>query len=68
MNQIINLIWASHPRLLDDVITKHNLFPEEEEDAIADLIAALYIDDTFNSYTTEQLEDAIHEMLNEYEY
>ena len=65
MNEIINLIRLTHPAALNEAIEAVENGTDIDE-AAADLMAALYTDDTFNEYSEEQLTAAIAEMINEY--
>lgn len=65
MNEIINLIRLTHPTALNEAIEAVENGTDIDE-AAADLMAALYTDDTFNDYSEEQLTAAIAEMINEY--
>ena len=65
MNEIINLIRLTHPTALNEAIEAVENGTDVYE-AAADLMAALYTDDTFNDYSEEQLTAAIAEMINEY--
>lgn len=65
MNEIINLIRLTHPTALNEAIEAVENGTDIDE-AAADIMAALYTDDTFNEYSEEQLTAAIAEMINEY--
>ena len=67
MNEIISLIWLTHPTALNDAITAaREESPEDADAELSTLLAALMVDDTFNDYTEEQLAAAIAEAINEY--
>lgn len=67
MNEIINLIRLTHPQALNAAIfAAENGTIEEAEEAAAELLAALYIDDTFNQCTESELLAAISEATTEY--
>lgn len=67
MNEIISLIWLTHPTALNDVITAaREENPDDADAELSTLLAALMVDDTFNDYTEEQLAAAIAEAINEY--
>ena len=65
MNEIATLIRLTHPTALNEAIEAVENGTDIDE-AAADLMAALYTDDTFNDYSEEQLTAAIAEMINEY--
>lgn len=65
MKDLTALIWLTHPTATADAISEYNDGASLDE-AAADLMAALYTDDTFNEYSEEQLTAAIAEMINEY--
>ena len=65
MNDITALIWLTHPTATADAISAYNDGASLDE-AAADLMAALYIDDTFNGYTDAELQAAATEAITEY--
>lgn len=66
MHNIINLIKLTHPAALNAAIfAAENETAEEAEAAADELLAALYLDDTFNEYTESELNAAIAEAINE---
>lgn len=67
MNEIINLIWLTHPTALNDAITvAHEESPEDAERECGFLFGQLLSDDTFNGYSESELEAAISEAISEY--
>lgn len=67
MQNVINLIWLTHPAALNAVIfAAENETPADVEAAGGELLAALYLDDTFNEYGESELIAAIAEAINEY--
>lgn len=65
MNSLINLIWLTHPTALNDAIDAHQSGLELDE-AAAEVVTALYTDDTFNEYSESELQAAIAEAISEY--
>lgn len=65
MNEIINLIRLTHPAALNEAIEAVENGTDIDE-AAADLMAALYTDDTFNDYTDTELQTAVAEVITEY--
>lgn len=65
MNNIINLIWLTHPTALNDAIAAYQDGAAIDNTA-SDVIAALYTDDTFNEYSNAELQAAISEAITEY--
>ena len=65
MSQIINLIWLTHPAALNTAINDYQAGTDLDE-AVDDVAAALYTDDTFNEYTAAELQAAIAEAITEY--
>lgn len=65
MNEIISLIWLTHPTALNDAISAVEDGTDIDE-AAAELVTALYTDDTFNEYSDDELQAAIAEAINEY--
>ena len=65
MNCIISLIWLTHPAALNDAITTYQ-DGTTIDDACAEVLAALYTDDTFNEYTESELQAAICEVITNY--
>lgn len=66
MQTIINLIWLTHPTALKDAITAYQDGANIGE-AVEEVIAALYTDDTFNEYSEAELQSAISEAIAEYD-
>lgn len=66
MNDIISLIWMTHPTALNDAIRASQESPEDAEAALGTLFTALLVDDTFNEYTEAELQAAIAEAIAEY--
>lgn len=67
MNEIISLIWLTHPTALNDAITAaREESPEDAEAELSTLLTALLVDDTFNEYTENELQAAIAEAISEY--
>lgn len=65
MNEIISLVWLTHPFAISNAIDAYQ-DGTPIDDAAAEVIAALYVDDTFNEYSDAQLQAAISEILSEY--
>lgn len=66
MQEIINLIWLTHPQQMDYVMKATEEHDQDSLDAeLSTLMAALYVDDTFNEYSEEQLQQAVNEAINE---
>lgn len=67
MNEIISLIWLTHPTALNDAITAaREESPEDAEHEFSYLFGAILNDDTFNGYSPEEIQAAIAEAINEY--
>ena len=65
MNEIATLIRLTHPTALNEAIEAVENGTDLDE-AAADLMAALYTDDTFNDYTDTELQTAVAEVITEY--
>lgn len=67
MNEIITLMWLTHPTALDNALTAfREESPEEAENERDFLFWQLLNDDTFNGYSESELQAAISEAINEY--
>lgn len=67
MNEIITLLWLAHPAALNDAITAaREESPEDAEYELSSLFSAILADDTFNGYSSEEIEAAVAEAINEY--
>ena len=67
MNEIISLIWLTHPTALNDAITAaREESPEDAEYEFSYLFGTILNDDTFNGYSPEEIQAAIAEAINEY--
>ena len=64
MIDLATLIWMTHPTATADAINAYD-DGEELDEAVAELVTSLYIDDTFNEYSDEQLQAAATELIAE---
>ena len=64
MNTIISLLWLTHPTALNDAIADVQ-DGMDIDDAVAEVVTALYTDDTFNEYSEAELQAAIAETITE---
>lgn len=62
---LVNLIRLTHGAGLNSVIEASYESEESAEYEASMLMAALYVDDTFNEYTEAELQTAIAEAINE---
>lgn len=62
---LTHLIWLTHPQAMSDAI---NAVQDgmDIDDAAAEVITALYTDDTFNEYSEAELQAAVADVITEY--